>query len=180
MAAGSTRQYDPPTLTGPQAQRLHEVLTSLSEAAVAGTGYVVVDAGGRAGALAAPMLAQARHRHGDAGHLLRADARRLPLADRSVDTVFAAGLVQHLPDPAAGVRELGRVTRSGGRLVIFHPSGRAALAVRHGRTLRPEEPLAEDPLRQLLAGRFPPQPVRRPAAPVLRARRPRLKPPPQM
>jgi protein-L-isoaspartate O-methyltransferase len=320
MAAGSTRQHDPPTLTGPQARRWHEVLTSLSEAAIAGTGYVIVDdAAGRAGAFAdrlathlrsggypcarltgrqpagdehtdrpiviadgpywrahppvgswhlvvwlrtsspavsegertanvvidlhdetwpvirhiavdvvgsdlqlretqafftahaadwdtkfgddlpayaavvaeaaipagataldvgcgtgralpalrravgptgqvigvdvtAPMLAQARHRRGHAGHLLRADARRLPLADRSIDTVFAAGLVQHLPDPAAGVRELGRVTRSGGRLVIFHPSGRAALAARHGRTLRPDEPLAENPLRQLLAG----------------------------
>jgi SAM-dependent methyltransferase len=100
----------------------------------------------------APMLAQARHRRGDAGHLLLADARRLPLADRSVDAVFAAGLVQHLPDPAAGLRELARVTVGGGRLVIFHPSGRAALAVRHGRTLRPDEPLAEDPLRRLLTG----------------------------
>jgi hypothetical protein len=44
--------------------------------------------------------------------------------------------------------ELAQVTRPGGRLVLFHPSGRAALAARHGRTLRPDEPLAEEPLNQ--------------------------------
>jgi hypothetical protein len=31
----------------------------------------------------------------------------------------------------------------------FHPSGRATLAARHGRVLRPDEPLAEAPLRSL-------------------------------
>ena len=84
--------------------------------------------------------------------LLLADARRLPLADGSVDVVFAAGLVQHLPDPRAGLAELARVTRHGGRLIIFHPSGRAAIAARHGRTLRDDEPLAPNQLRQLLDG----------------------------
>jgi SAM-dependent methyltransferase len=84
--------------------------------------------------------------------LVLADARRLPLADGSVDAVFAAGLVQHLPDPRAGLAELARVTRPGGRLIIFHPSGRAALAARHGRTLRDDEPLAPHQLRGLLDG----------------------------
>lgn len=62
--------------------------------------------------------------------------------------VFAAGLVNHLPDPASGLAELARITRPGGRLVLFHPSGRAALAARHGRELRPDEPLADDVLRE--------------------------------
>ena len=84
------------------------------------------------------------------GHLVQADARRLPLASASVDVIFAAGLVQHLPDPEAGLAELARVTRLGGRLIIFHPSGRAALAARHGRSLRPDEPLAHDRLTRLL------------------------------
>jgi SAM-dependent methyltransferase len=99
------------------------------------------------------MLTAAR----DAGRegcavLLVGDARRLPVADAAAGVVFAAGLVQHLPDPAAGLAELARVTRPGGRLVIFHPSGRAALAARHGRTVRADEPLNEDNLGSLLGG----------------------------
>jgi SAM-dependent methyltransferase len=84
--------------------------------------------------------------------LVIADARRLPLAAGCADVVFAAGLVQHLPDPGAGLAELARVARAGGRLAIFHPSGRAALAARHGGTLRPDEPLDESRLEPLLAG----------------------------
>jgi SAM-dependent methyltransferase len=98
------------------------------------------------------MLEQARPRCAAArAALVLADARRLPLADGSADAIFAAGLVTHLPDPAAGFAELARVIRPGGRLVLFHPSGRAALAARHGRTLRPDEPLAEEPLRHATA-----------------------------
>ena len=98
------------------------------------------------------MLRQAGPRCAAAGAaLVLADARRLPLPAAAADAVFAAGLVSHLPDAEAGFRELARVIRPGGRLVLFHPSGRAALAARHGRTLRPDEPLAEGPLRRLTA-----------------------------
>lgn len=79
--------------------------------------------------------------------LVLGDAQHLPLSDVCVDAVFAAGLLTHLPDTLAALAELARVTRPGGRLVLFHPSGRAALATRHGRALRPDEPLAEAPLR---------------------------------
>jgi SAM-dependent methyltransferase len=96
------------------------------------------------------MLSEARGA-GRAKHaaLLLADARRLPLADGWADAVFAAGLVSHLPDTDAGLRELARITGPGGLLVLFHPSGRAALAARHGRALGPDEPLAAGPLRRL-------------------------------
>lgn len=98
------------------------------------------------------MLAAARAAgRDDRAGLVLADARRLPLPDAVAGLVFAAGLVQHLPDPAAGLAELARVTRAGGRLLIFHPSGRTALAARHGRTLRPDEPLNENILGPLLA-----------------------------
>jgi SAM-dependent methyltransferase len=79
--------------------------------------------------------------------LLLGDARHLPLGPASVDAIFAAGLITHLPNAYTGLRELARITRPGGKLVLFHPSGRAALAARHGRMLRPDEPLAETPLR---------------------------------
>jgi SAM-dependent methyltransferase len=94
------------------------------------------------------MLAMAQPRAcAERAALLLADAHHLPLADGSVDAVFAAGLLTHLPDALTGLAELARVTRPAGRLILFQPSGRAALAARHGRTLRPDEPLAEAPLR---------------------------------
>jgi len=112
------------------------------------------DAVGPAGAVIAldvtpEMLAAARQKAAAAGAaLVLADARALPLSDGCADAIFAAGLVNHLPDTEAGLRELARVTRPGGRLVLFHPSGRAALAARRGHVLSPDEPLAHRPLRR--------------------------------
>jgi len=98
------------------------------------------------------MLAAARPKSVIAkAALILADARSLPFADASADVIFAAGLVHHLPDSGAGLHELARVTRPGGLLVLFHPSGRAALAARHGRVLSPDELLAEGVLRRRTA-----------------------------
>ncbi|MET8749702.1 class I SAM-dependent methyltransferase [Streptomyces sp. NPDC004667] len=99
------------------------------------------------------MLAAAREAGRDAdGTLLLADVARLPLRDGSLDAVFAAGLIAHLPDPAANLRELARAVRPGGRLALFHPIGRAVLAARHGRELTPDDLRAEHNLRPLLSG----------------------------
>ncbi|AEV87741.1 type 11 methyltransferase [Actinoplanes sp. SE50] len=99
------------------------------------------------------MLAEAARAGRDASAtLLVADARRLPIATGAADVIFAAGLINHLPDPVAGLAELARVTRPGGTIAMFHPVGRAALATRHGRTLRPDEPLGAARLAPLLAG----------------------------
>ncbi|GAA3275847.1 class I SAM-dependent methyltransferase [Streptomyces lavendulae] len=95
------------------------------------------------------MLAAAREADGT---LLLADVARLPLRDGTLDAVFAAGLIAHLPDPAANLAELARVVRPGGRLALFHPIGRAALAARHGRELTPDDLRAEHNLRPLLSG----------------------------
>ncbi|MBB5118851.1 SAM-dependent methyltransferase [Streptomyces eurocidicus] len=80
------------------------------------------------------------------GRLLLADVTRLPLRDGSVDAVFAAGLISHLADAEAGFRELARVARPGGRLALFHPVGRAALAARHGRQITADDERAEENL----------------------------------
>ncbi|MFI8103273.1 class I SAM-dependent methyltransferase [Streptomyces sp. NPDC086023] len=99
------------------------------------------------------MLARAAAAGRDrAGALLCADVARLPLRDGCLDAVFAAGLIAHLPEPAANLRELARVVRPGGRLALFHPIGRAALAARHGRRLTPDDLRAEANLGPLLAG----------------------------
>jgi len=96
------------------------------------------------------MLAQAAAHRGDAT-LLVGDCARLPLRDASLDLVFGAGLISHLPGPDRGLRELARVTRPGGRLALYHPIGRAALAARHGRQVTADDLRAEPSLRPLLA-----------------------------
>jgi ubiquinone/menaquinone biosynthesis C-methylase UbiE len=52
---------------------------------------------------------------------VRADAARLPVADESIDVVFTRSVLMYLPDHAAGVRELYRVLKPGGRASIFEP-----------------------------------------------------------
>ncbi|MFI6437823.1 methyltransferase domain-containing protein [Streptomyces sp. NPDC050759] len=86
------------------------------------------------------------------GRLLLADVAALPFRSRSLDAVFGAGLVSHLPRPAEDLRELARVVRPGGVLALFHPIGRAALAARQGRQITPDDLRAEPNLRPLLAG----------------------------
>ncbi|WP_328535455.1 class I SAM-dependent methyltransferase [Streptomyces sp. NBC_00344] len=94
--------------------------------------------------------AQRAGRHGEA-LLILADVARLPLLTESLDAVLAAGLIAHLPEPEANLRELARVVRPGGLLALFHPIGRAALAARQGRVLTGDDQRAESRLRPLLA-----------------------------
>jgi SAM-dependent methyltransferase len=98
------------------------------------------------------MLAEARRRGRDRlGALVLADVRSAPLRRGVLDAVFASGLLPHLSDPAAGLRELARCTRPGGRLAIFHPISRAALAARHGHAVSDDDVRAPARLTRLLA-----------------------------
>ncbi|MET7489865.1 class I SAM-dependent methyltransferase [Streptomyces sp. NPDC005538] len=115
-------------------------------AAVGPSGVVV-------GADLTPAMLEAAVRAGRdrEGYLLLADVAALPLRSESLDAVFAAGLIAHLPQPELNLRELARVVRPGGTLALFHPIGRAALAARQGRQLTPDDLRAEANLRPLLA-----------------------------
>jgi SAM-dependent methyltransferase len=64
------------------------------------------------------MLAAARDRSPGYAALLAADATALPLPDGAVDLTLAMHMLYHVPDPSQAVRELRRVTRPGGRVVI--------------------------------------------------------------
>jgi SAM-dependent methyltransferase len=66
--------------------------------------------------LSAGMLAAARQRAQAA--LVVADAAALPLRDGAADLTLACHMLYHVPDPAVAVRELRRVTRPGGRVVV--------------------------------------------------------------
>jgi 2-polyprenyl-3-methyl-5-hydroxy-6-metoxy-1,4-benzoquinol methylase len=50
--------------------------------------------------------------------LVRANLERLPLEDAEFDVVVSIQVLEHLLDPAAGVRELARVLRPGGTLLL--------------------------------------------------------------
>ncbi|WAZ26267.1 methyltransferase domain-containing protein [Streptomyces cinnabarinus] len=99
-----------------------------------------------------PAMLTATAKEGRSGlaRLLMADACRLPLAAGAVDGVFSAGLINHVPDPAQALGEWARVTARDGVLLLYHPSGRAERAARHGRPLDPSDPLAEENLRPAL------------------------------
>jgi ubiquinone/menaquinone biosynthesis C-methylase UbiE len=75
--------------------------------------------------LSTQMIARARarlagldERAGGAIDLQVADAEHLPLGDDSVDLVVCVDSLHHYPDPSAALREMRRVTRPGGGLVI--------------------------------------------------------------
>ena len=53
-----------------------------------------------------------------------ADAVALPLANANADTTIAVHMLYHLADPAAGLKEMARVTREGGTVaVVLNPAG---------------------------------------------------------
>jgi len=51
-----------------------------------------------------------------------ADIQQLPFADDTFDTVISCETIEHVPDPARAVRELARVLKPGGRLLLTTPN----------------------------------------------------------
>lgn len=57
------------------------------------------------------------------------DAARLPLSDASVDAAAAVEVIEHLENPRAFVRELARIVRPGGWVVVTTPNQLSALSL---------------------------------------------------
>jgi ubiquinone/menaquinone biosynthesis C-methylase UbiE len=66
------------------------------------------------------MLDRARKRLASnrVGHAM-ADLTRLPFGDEQFDAVVCGWVLEHLPDPRPGLRELARVLRPGGKLLLL-------------------------------------------------------------
>ena len=67
------------------------------------------------------MVAEARRRAGDTANISFqvAQAGALPFADDSFDACRASRLLEHLADPRPALREITRVTRSGGSVAVL-------------------------------------------------------------
>lgn len=64
------------------------------------------------------MLGLARDRIGDRARLVLADGAALPFPRGSFEVVATSSSLHHWPDPHAGLREIARVLRPGGTLVL--------------------------------------------------------------
>lgn len=66
------------------------------------------------------MLRRARERvHDPRVSYVAADLTRLPYAGASFDAIVCGWVLEHLPDPGPGLRELSRVLQPGGKLLLL-------------------------------------------------------------
>jgi ubiquinone/menaquinone biosynthesis C-methylase UbiE len=72
--------------------------------------------------LAESLLARAARRLGHRAALAQGDAGALPFATGAFDRVYCSEVLEHIVDPAAAVREIGRVLRPGGVAVLSVPN----------------------------------------------------------
>jgi ubiquinone/menaquinone biosynthesis C-methylase UbiE len=78
------------------------------------------DAGLFAFDLSQRMLTRARRRFKSGRiNFLAADLTRLPFADAYFDAIVCGWVLEHLPDPRPGLRELTRILQPGGKLLLM-------------------------------------------------------------
>ncbi|MGQ3413647.1 methyltransferase domain-containing protein [Natrinema sp. LN54] len=51
----------------------------------------------------------------------RGDAERLPFADNTFDIVWSSGSIEYWPHPVQGLKEIRRVTKPGGQVLVIGP-----------------------------------------------------------
>jgi len=114
------------------------------------------------------MLRAARRKVAAAGlgeriELVRADAKALRRWHRRFDLVFSNSLLHHLPDPAPFWRQLKRLLRPGGAVLVqdlFRPPSRGAARAIVARHARGESRLLRQLFHQSLLAAFTPEEVR--------------------
>ena len=72
-----------------------------------------------------------RKRHSSGDGILRADVHHIPVRSDAVDRVVCFAAFPHFSDPGQAVREMARVLRPRGTLIIAHLLSREELAAHH-------------------------------------------------
>lgn len=102
-----------------------------------GPGALTTELAGRVGASAvasvdpSPTFVDAARARNPGVDVRRASVEQLPFEDGAFDATLAQLVVHFMPDPVAGLREMGRVTRAGGTVatcVWDHAGGSGPLA----------------------------------------------------
>jgi len=124
----------------PQGRRVLEVGCGVGDFAVhlarAGAEMTAVDF-----SPAAIEMARARATtHGVAVDFRAENAQALPFSSESFDTVFSCECLEHLPDPAQALREMARVLRRGGQLVLTTENYSNAMLLAWGMAWLRKEP----------------------------------------
>lgn len=68
------------------------------------------------------VLKKARQRLNERVHLFQADAQNLPCKDQTFTQIICSEVLEHLLDPSAAIKEMARVLKTQGTLVISVPN----------------------------------------------------------
>ena len=120
------------------------ILPSLSERV--GPGGAVVGLDHSAALLEHARQRIAAHGVGDFTEVIEGDANRLPFGDGSFDAVHAERLLMHLDEPDVAIREMVRVARPSGRVVV------AEIFLRGATYDHPDPEMLDELTRRLTSG----------------------------
>lgn len=130
LSLGNDRLWRAATLRAVAPKRGERILDLAAGTGTSSMAFVPSGAHVVAADFSRGMIAEGRRRHSDVPNLefVQADATDLPFADGEFDAVTMSFGLRNVNDPRRALRELRRVTRPGGRIVVCefsHPPSRA-------------------------------------------------------
>ena len=130
LSLGTDRFWRVATLKAVAPQRGERILDLAAGTGTSSMAFVPSGAHVVAADFSRGMIAEGRRRHGNVPNLefVQADATDLPFQDGEFDAVTMSFGLRNVNDPRRALRELRRVTKPGGRIVVCefsHPPSRA-------------------------------------------------------
>lgn len=117
LTLGFDRVWRRATRQAVDARRGERVLDVAAGTGTSSVEYAKDGARVTASDFSAGMVAEARRRHRDL-EVIQADAQDLPFPDATFDVVTISYGIRNVEDPTRALREMARVTKPGGRLVV--------------------------------------------------------------